>query len=49
MQWPECIRFERDADSFHVDFKTAGIAFCNNPGIVDENVKSSIGSFQKFP
>src|SRR6516165_8030417 len=48
MQWPDCIRFKRDADSFHVDFKTEGIAICNNPGIVDENAKSSIGSFQKF-
>jgi hypothetical protein len=35
MQGPERIRFERDANRFHIDFETWGVAFGNNSGVVD--------------
>ena len=31
----ECIRFQRHADRFHIDFETRGIALGNNSGVVD--------------
>ena len=38
MKRAERIRFERVADSFHIDLKTGRVATRNNPGIVNENV-----------